>query len=209
MKRALSSIATAIVVVAAYACGGAVEPGNGDASNDGAPIQDASSPICPSSPPSSGASCSPTNATCEYGSDPDFECNTVARCTTQGWQLDTPSSGPGCPTPSNASGCPDSFFDVPTGQHCGDLVNTTCSYPQGFCGCSVGSGGPYPADAAAVATWICDAPEAGCPMPRPKLGSACAQDNLQCDYSVCALPMGESVICQDGAWQEQAYGCAL
>lgn len=200
----------ASALVASFAaCGGAIDPGGNDGgTNDGSPIEDASTPHCPTSVPSSNASCSPLGASCEYGGDPNYECNTIAMCTSSGWNVQAPVGEP-CPTPSNSTSCPDAFFDVPTGQHCGALVGLTCSYPQGFCGCSVGSGGPVPADASAVATWVCDTPEPGCPMPRPKLGTACTQDGLQCDYSPCALVMGESVACQNGAWQDQPYGCAL
>ena len=203
MKKHLALVFGACVV----ACGGATIEPIPDGGPDASPIQDAGSPYCPSSAPSSGSSCNGEGLYCEYGSDPSLSCNTVARCMGGHWNVQGPYGQ--CPTPANPSACPATFASVPVGEHCGDLVGTTCSYPQGFCGCSVGSGGPYPEDASAVATWICDAPAQGCPMPRPKLGTACAQENLECDYSPCSLPSGASIICQQGAWQDLPYGCAL
>jgi len=184
------------------ACGGDVfeNPDGG--------TSDAGSTYCPSSPPAQGAACSDPNMWCEYGSDPDLSCNTVANCSNGEWSVQTPPSN-GCPTPPNPSSCPASFASVPVGSHCGALVGTTCSYAQGFCGCTIGSGGPYPEDAAAVATWVCDAPTTGCPLPRPKLGTPCSQEGLQCDYSSCSLPTGVTLTCQSGAWQNTPFGCAL
>ena len=204
MKRVAS-----LVFLGVVACGGqAIDPlqdgGNG---TDSSPISDAGSPNCPSALPTQGSACSKLGAWCEYGSDPNLNCNAIAQCTSSGWQISTPV--PGCPTPTNPSACPATFSSVPVGQHCGDLVGTTCDYPQGFCGCNVPVSGPYPEDASAVATWMCDAPEPGCPMPRPKLGTVCSQEGLQCDYSSCTLPTGTSVVCQNGAWQDQPFGCAL
>jgi hypothetical protein len=206
MKR----IVAFLVVAGVVACGGAtVDPlqDGGNGNDSGPPPSDAGSPYCPSSPPAEGSSCSSPNLYCEWGNDPNMSCNTIAQCVGGQWMVQKPSGQ--CPTPPNPSACPATFASVPVGQHCGDLVGTTCEYPQGFCGCAVPSGGPYPEDASAVATWICDAPQAGCPMPRPKLGTACSQPGLQCDYSPCSLPTGASLVCQNGAWQDQPYGCAL
>jgi len=202
----MRKILGAAVFAGVVACGGVVSSGD-DSGSDGSPIEDASSPYCPSSAPSNGAACSKEGLYCEYGSDPNLSCNTVAQCTGGSWTVNTPA--PDCPTPPNPSPCPATWASVPVGQHCGNLVGTTCSYAQGFCGCSVGGGGPVPADASAVATWICDTPEAGCPQPRPRLGTTCSPNNLQCDYSPCELPTGTSIACIDGVWEEQPYGCAL
>ncbi len=186
------------------ACGGVTDnPGN-DAGNG----SDAPAPNCPAAAPGHGASCSHQGLTCEYGSDPNMNCNVVAQCESSTWIATSISNGE-CPTLPNTSACPATFASVPVGDHCGALVGTTCSYSQGFCGCSVGGGGPYPEDAAAVATWMCDAPESGCPTPRPKLGTSCSNEGLQCDYSTCSLPTGASVTCTNGAWQNSQYGCAL
>jgi hypothetical protein len=202
------SVATGFLVVA---CGGTVLGGDdgGTGGAGGHPGSDAGSTYCPSTLPPQGTACSDEGLYCEYGDDPNLNCDTITQCYGGQWNVEKGYGGT-CPTPpANPSGCPDSFASVPVGQHCGTLVGTTCSYPQGFCGCSIGSGGPYPEDAAAVATWICDAPATGCPMPRPKLGTPCSQDNLECDYSPCSLPSGVSLICQSGAWQDAPYGCAL
>jgi hypothetical protein len=204
----MSRIVVVLSCALACACGGAIVNPLEDGGTDGGPTSDAPSPYCPSTAPGQGGSCSHDGVSCEYGSDPNINCNIVAICVGGSWNVSSMSNGE-CPTPPNPSDCPATFASVPVGQHCGNLVGTTCSYQQGFCGCSVGSGGPYPADAAAVATWVCDAPEAGCPLPRPRLGTSCTQDALQCDYSSCELPTGASLVCKDGAWEDQPYGCAL
>ncbi|HEY1957796.1 MAG TPA: hypothetical protein VGH28_19380 [Polyangiaceae bacterium] len=197
MKKAV------LLVLFTIACDGAlfVEPG------DGGPTPDAGSSECPSSPPEQGASCDHEGLDCEWGNDPNLACNTTGHCSGGQWSVQVAFGQ--CPTPPNPSGCPSSFTSVPVGQLCGSLVGTTCSYQQGFCGCSAETGGPYPADAAAIATWICESPEPGCPQPRPKLGSSCSQEGLACDYAPCSLPTGASLVCQNGAWQDQPYGCAL
>ena len=189
-----------LFAIGIVACGGNVFEG-GDAGND------AGSTYCPTTPPASGSACNDPQLYCEWGSDPNLSCNTIGQCTGGQWNIQQPYGV--CPTPPNGSDCPSSFASVPVGDHCGALVGLSCEYPQGFCGCSIGSGGPYPEDAAAVATWVCDSPEPGCPMPRPKLGTPCSQDGLACDYSSCSLPSGASLVCQGGAWQNQPYGCAL
>jgi hypothetical protein len=206
MKRIAVVVLGAAVV---FACGGAtIDPlEDSGEHNDATPGSDAGSPYCPSSPPAQGSSCPKPNLWCEYGSDPNLACNITAQCVGGTWQVQKPYGQ--CPTPPNPNNCPESFGSVPTGQLCGNLVGTTCEYPQGFCGCAVPSGGPYPEDASAVARWVCDSPTPGCPMPRPKLGTSCNQNGLQCDYSPCDLPSGASLVCQDGAWENQPYGCAL
>jgi hypothetical protein len=203
--------ALGFVFAGMVACGGAVidplqDGGNGNDSGPG-PGSDAGSPYCPSTQPAEGSSCSVEQMFCEYGNDPNMQCNVIAQCSLGHWTVMKP--GGQCPTPPNPSACPATFASVPVGQHCGTLVGTTCDYPQGFCGCAVPQMGPYPEDASAVAIWTCDSPEPGCPMPRPKLGTSCTQEGLQCDYSPCSLPTGASLVCQSGAWQEQQYGCAL
>ena len=192
----------------AAACGGTtLEPGDGG-SDSGPPSDGGLVPTCPASAPASGAACATDGLSCEYGSDPNLQCNVYAQCNLGHWTVSTPPPS-GCPTPPNDSQCPSSYASVPVGQLCGVLVGLTCSYPQGFCGCAVPQMGPYPADASAVAEWICDQPEQGCPQPRPKLGSACSQENKVCDYGSCSLPTGTSIICKNGAWENAPFGCAL
>ena len=200
-----TAIFGALLLMSSAACGG-ISDNNG---NDGGG-NDAPSPVCPSSPPSASipSSCSDPGVTCEYGSDPNPYCNTVATCTSGTWSVQEPSPS-GCPTPPNPTSCPATFASVPVGTHCGALVGTTCEYPQGNCGCAVQSGGPYPEDASAVALWFCDDPGPGCPMPRPRFGAACSQPGLDCDYSSCTLQTGVNVVCKDGAWENQPIGCAL
>jgi hypothetical protein len=191
------------------ACGGAtLDPGTDSGTDSSPPSDGGLGPLCPPTAPSDGSPCSKEGLSCEYGSDPNLYCNAYAQCSLGKWQVNVPPPS-GCPTQPNQGTCPSSYASVPVGQLCGNLVGLTCSYPQGFCGCAVPSFGPYPADASAVAEWVCDQPEQGCPQPRPKLGSACSKPGQTCDYGSCSLPTGTSIICQDGAWENAPFGCAL
>jgi hypothetical protein len=205
----LPFVAATLGFVAA-ACGGAtLDPGTDGGSDSSPPPSDGGLvPACPTSAPTEGAACTPEGVSCEYGNDPSLQCNVYAQCSLGHWQVNKPTVF-GCPTPPNDSACPGSYASVPVGQACGALVGTTCSYPQGFCGCAVPQFGPYPEDASAAAVWVCDQPEPGCPQPRPKLGSACTQENQACDYGTCSLPTGTSMICKNGAWENAPFGCAL
>ena len=189
------------------ACGGAtLEPiDDGGHDKDSSPGNDAGT-YCPSTVPANNSACSKNGLWCEWGNDPNMSCNTTAQCANGSWIV---MEGADCLTPPNPSSCPATFASVPAGELCGNLVGTTCQYEKGMCGCAVPSGGPYPEDAAAVARWYCDSPAAGCPMPRPKLGTSCNSEGLQCDYSPCTLPTGASLVCQGGAWENQPFGCAL
>lgn len=194
-----------LVLVALAACGGVTLDPIDDGGADASPTNDAGSPYCPTSPPTQNASCSKNGLWCEWGSDPNLNCNTTAQCANGSWIV---NQGASCITPPNSSSCPATFASVPVNQLCGDLVGTTCEYAQGACGCAVPSG-PYPEDASAVAKWYCDDPAAGCPTPRPKLGTSCNSEGLECDYSPCTLPTGASIVCQGGTWANQPFGCAL
>ncbi|HSQ64288.1 MAG TPA: hypothetical protein VLM85_13770 [Polyangiaceae bacterium] len=190
-------------------CGGAtLDPGSDGGADSSPPSDGGLGPSCPATVPNADSPCSKEGLSCEYGSDPNLSCNTYAQCSLGRWQVMTPPPS-GCPTPPNPSSCPSTYASVPVGQLCGNLVGLLCSYPLGFCGCEVPQFGPYPADGAAVAQWVCDQPEQGCPQPRPKLGSVCTQPGQMCDYGACSLPTGTSVQCQDGAWQNAPFGCAL
>lgn len=188
-----------------WACGGTTLEPIDDGGTDSSPGNDAGT-YCPSSPPKQNDSCSKDGLWCEWGSDPNLSCNTTAQCANGSWIV---TQGADCVTPPNPSSCPATFASVPVGQSCGSLVGTTCQYDKGMCGCAVPSSGPYPEDAAAVAKWYCDDPGAGCPMPRPKLGTKCNSEGLECDYSSCVLPTGVSLVCKGGAWENQPFGCAL
>jgi hypothetical protein len=170
---------------------------------------------CPPSAPEAGAPCVPQTlpypfvAWCEYGSDP--HCVTAARCdgTTSTWVV-TPCNG-------NPSGCP-SAYEPDAGGAC--PVQGLCNYPEGQCGC-LGCGGNgvctalCGADASPSDTiWQC-APwpvPAGCPWPRPLLGTPCSEPlSLNCYYGddcFCALPLDPLMQCVEGTWAVyQGGGC--
>jgi hypothetical protein len=201
MKRIVSLF---FPLAAVLACGGATLDPLDDGGTDSSPANDAGS-YCPSSPPAQNAACSKNGLWCEYGNNPSITCNTTAQCANGSWIV---TVGADCFTPPNSSACAATFDSVPVGQSCGNLAGTFCSYEKGQCGCTVPNG-PVPEDASAAAKWFCDEPAAGCPMPRPRLGTACTSEGLECDYSPCVLPTGASLVCQGGAWENQPYGCAL
>jgi hypothetical protein len=70
--------------------------------------------------------------------------------------------GPGCPA-THAEGAK---------RGCCSKDAQVCAYSEGLCACSRG-------------VWACAHPAAGCPPFRPRMGSACSNTNLHCDYGIC------------------------
>jgi hypothetical protein len=175
----------------ASACGGVVS-GGGDGGVDGGDASPQWSPVCPEMEPSQGSSCSQEGINCEYA------CSDVVVCSDGTWagavnagQDITCDAGP------NPSACPTSLSSIPAGSACtGDGL--VCIYAAGLCECT-SPGDPTPD---AGASWSCG-PEPGCPMPRPRIGSACTSPNEKCDYAPC----GDSVSCTSGVWQPAFVGC--
>ncbi len=184
----------------------AADRGDDGAAMDSASV-DARTFSCPPSPPEAGAPCVPPRGgcdggscmsllkVCEYGEDPNLACNTLYVCDDAGtW---TPRAvgvaDASCPTAPNDSKCAIDFASVPRGQACAPTDPALCSYTEGFCGCAkVGNS----ADGGSVMKWSCEAPVPGCPVPRPKLGSACNLDSaLECDYWGCGLQTGVWMYC--------------
>jgi hypothetical protein len=206
--------ALAIAASSAAACGQTVgEPvtGPGDAGGggdtgggDGGGLV----PGCTVSAPSSGGACSPQGLECEYGTDPNLECETIARCDAAGWSI-TPPASSGCPTPAPGASCPASYSVVPQDATC--TTATSCAYPQGTCSCEVYCGPQYPTghmcEAGTPMTWQCTgATTQGCPSSRPRVGSACTDAGLQCNYGDCN---SIGVVCQSGTWHTQQNGCPI
>jgi hypothetical protein len=131
---------------------------------------------------------------CEYGNDPNPDCNVIYSCGASGW------STPG-PSQCVAGTCPQSYADVPQFQDCMPQ-GLDCAYAQGQCNCAdtVPASGPSP-------KWQCSTPMQGCPEPRPRIGSMCTVPGLDCDYGACTG--GVNVECTQGAWQEQATACPV
>ena len=97
--------------------------------------------------------------------------------------------------------CPNTYGDVPKGQACSPL-GLDCAYAQGQCNCAdtVPASGPTP-------VWQCSTPAAGCPDPRPRIGSSCTQEGLSCDYGACTG--GVELQCTGGVWASQVTACPV
>jgi len=151
---------------------------------------------CPASLPTAGAACSPSGISCEYGDDPNPECNTIVTCQgSAGW------SGPPPGSHCMPGTCPATYADVPQGKDCSPF-GLDCAYPQGQCNCAetVPASGPNP-------VWQCSTPASGCPEPRPREGSACSSPGLTCDYGACTG--GVSLECSDGYWRVAQVACPV
>jgi hypothetical protein len=124
-----------------------------------------------------------------------MQCDTIATCTGGTWHVQPPTNtvcrgstggdDPGCPATSSA---------VPVGQSCSPQM--TCGYGDTVCYCYIDHTG-------APQIWGCFPATSGCPFPRPRVGSPCTTDGLQCDYSSC----GDSIACTGGLWTVSNGGC--
>jgi hypothetical protein len=159
---------------------------------------------CPATPPAQGSPCAkPGGLQCEYGSDWDSECNTLADCYTPQatWEIRSPSTIPGqCPTPpTGGASCPDTPEQA-TGT-C-SAVGTICEYaPHALCSCfdngEVTNQGPVGPE------WFCETGhEAPCPATRPRIGSTCpaSAEDTTCQYQICGR--GGVTWCHAGIWLE-------
>jgi hypothetical protein len=147
---------------------------------------------CPAKAPSPGSGCSPVGLDCEYGNNANAQCNVIFSCTITGWQ--PPTSGGSCP----GGMCPLTFDQVPQGMPCSPQ-GLDCSYLKGQCNCA----GTLPVSMGVV--WQCSVPAQGCPNPRPRIGAACSQDALACDYGACTG--GIELTCQGGYWRQTMTLC--
>jgi hypothetical protein len=181
----------------------------GDSGDAGA-APDAPSPFCPASPPAQYSSCaSSAEYACSWGTDPRFDCRTIAFCGIP----EDPDGGPdggftgpvwvvqnlGCPTPppdcpSAPPPYPDAggLVDLPpceaaqAGLECtygGDAY--TCAPCPGPTLCLRGSDGGIPYH------WYRTTLASGCPKgdpggTLPNWGAACSDPGLLCDYNPCA-----------------------
>jgi hypothetical protein len=218
---------SALVFVLFAGCGGTVVGGGGDGggggsggsggspgSDSGNPGSDSSSdaPVpgtdssvppggfCPSTLPTSDAACSPVGLVCEYGSNPNSQCDMLYGCTSSGWSDETTKSA--CPTTE----CPASYASVsgPSQDHPCTVNGAECSYPtQGTCLCTSDPGG-LPTTGGPL--WECTAATAMCPSPRPRLGSACSTEGASCDYGACTG--GIEIVCKGGYWlRDEMVAC--
>jgi len=205
-------------------CGGSVAPGPGGSSSgvsgsSGSRTDDAGvvrAPWCPSTLPEAGAPCAPTtvpqpgqdSATpppgvspeCEYGDDP--HCTTNGLCTNSNgdtpfqWYVSPPD--PSCG--GNSAYCPSSSSAFPVNS-VGCAGGASCTYQWGRCFCmvcqdNVSSGNPC-GQGVTGTEWSCQDWEqpAGCPEPRPLLGTSCSVPMQVCGGSPDPL-----MKCVEGYW---------
>lgn len=207
MRSLLAVGAAAAALAVLVACGGSTTGSGADAGSDGNGSSGSSGgsgsgsssgsfvPGCPSAQPTGdNTACGPNGLQCEYGASPNPSCNELWECLNGTWSGGGPGS-PGCP----AGTCPAQFSGVPQGQACMP-DGFDCAYAEGQCDCSsTGLGGT-----STTPTWQCFQP-AGCPQPRPKLGAACSQEGLSCDYGSCSGGVAET--CTGGYWREANVAC--
>ena len=186
-------------------CGGTTFTGSG--TDDGGPGTDAgpagdsgtppsdggSGPACPASAPPGGTACPSVGLECEYGQNIDPSCNSIAQCTPSGWMY---SGGINCP----AGTCPTSYGEMGSCTPQGLL----CGYPQGTCSCGFGFGPPVLRDGGGP-FWTCGQNAAGCPYPRPDIGTACSTEGQSCNYAACAG--GVALQCEGGVWKRTFLPC--
>jgi hypothetical protein len=204
------SLSAAFVFAISGACGGAItsidDAGtDGATGNDGSTTSDAcigtncTNPPpngCPTSPPANASACTEAQdqLKCEYGTNPEPDCNQMFFCNQGHWQ--DQSSGTICAPQSQ---CPASYAAVPANQVCSP-VDFSCAYPQGECICSMGEG-----VVKQNPTWECLPAVSGCPSPRADLGTSCDVPDQQCDYGSCSGGLAEE--CKDGIWIEVFTPC--
>jgi hypothetical protein len=116
------------------------------------------------------------------------------------WTLGNPDGGDSCQT-LDPSRCPPSFDTVPRGAGCAGAPSY-CDYPLGRCRCAAAEASPGP-------IWSCQDPAPLCPQPRPRLGSACAQEGLVCAYGACGSTDGDTEICRSAVWLPIVLDCSL
>jgi hypothetical protein len=164
------------------------------------------SPVCPATIPTEGSACTQQTVQCEYGTAWwNVACDVVLQCQNTRWTKYQASFEACSPQPGpNPAACPSTYAGVAQGTACSD-TGVSCWYPQAECSCQLPLGGPPPPnlDGGPAGYWGC-VPEPGCPMPRPRLGTACGVESTYCTYEACAYAQS----CTNGVWQSQPMACA-
>jgi hypothetical protein len=180
---------------------------DGNSGEDGQPCVGGGIPCvssaCPSTPPTAGTICTTNNLWCEYGSSPNPRCDDLWQCLGRDppytWHNMTMTSTGICSPPGAV--CPVSYaVAMATSGNC--MTERICDYPEGTCLCTSFPGG-NPAINGPV--WSCIPLSAGCPSPRPQLGSPCTTPGPLCDYGACSGGVDEQ--CIDGFWAIATVGC--
>jgi hypothetical protein len=213
-RRAALAPLCACLVASVFACGGSTSSvgsgGGGASSSSGGGTSSGSAPggtACPPVAPNAKTSCSVAGLQCEYGTDPDLSCDDLATCSSGSWQSTEGTAAQACPTPPATGACPATYAAAESAGTC-SASGLACGYTQGRCDCAVATGGP-PSVGTKPTRWLCDDPGTSCPMPRPRVGSACTQSGLTCNYGACSIPDGVGLQCTGGLWQVSPVACAL
>ena|ERR1700690_2070438 len=165
-------------------CGGKVGAG------DGGDATTAWSPVCPESVPAQGSACTNEGLECEYDCD-------VLECAAGTWAGAVLVGGNLCDAGPSSPSCPATISGIIPSASCTNS-GETCVYAEGICQCN-SPGDPTPDGGS---SWFCG-PEQGCPMPRPRIGSACSTPDQRCDYEEC----GANQVCTGGVWQPAIGAC--
>ncbi len=154
-------------------------------------------PPCPVVLPADGSPCAIADFICDYGSNPNPECNTLVQCIDLAWQSMEVRRCPEDPAP-----CPSSVAAA-SGTSCSAADQPElCAFPDGTCVCGYDGHGLPPS------RWICTPPAEGCPDAMPVVGTRCAPSAgapTLCGYGGC---LGPSVTCLGGFWSLYPSGCA-
>jgi hypothetical protein len=211
----LMSLRSVSVFAAAWllsACGGreVTETTDASAQTVDGQVNTKGSSACPSAKPRTGAACTGA-AVCEYGDDPRLACDALITCAAGTWTMTQVPATTGCST-TNSPACP-AAFDGATPGASGCVPNLSCYYPEARCYC----GAMVPGTPVG---WLCDTGTnitmnasafESCPLPRPRIGTACTEVDLTCEYGRC---QGEDDVlaCTNGAWEigpAPTGGCPL
>jgi hypothetical protein len=187
--------------------GGGVDGSSSDGASDGSLTGDAPTlkdgggvvpTSCPSTPPIQGMACGTVGETCEYGSAWWLHCDTVVKCGTDHLWMPTELGTGSCPG-EGAPSCPATYASALGAGECAGPAD--CDYPQGHCTCLGYCGGPPP-PGPVPSTFHCSAAPSGCPVPRPRAGTACATEGKTCEYMLGCCG-GTVLQCTSGEWQAQ------
>jgi hypothetical protein len=153
---------------------------------------------CPAVAPHEGDPCARVDLGCEYGADPNPNCNSLAECKTASGSLQwTIRHGVGsglfagsCPTRDGGASCSGGATLA-----CSDGLS--CNHPSGRCACVHQIPGDAGPPTPPTLQWVCDGAGKSCPAQRPVLGSVCdTAESTTCTYHASCIEMS----CHAGVW---------
>jgi hypothetical protein len=138
-------------------------------------------------------------------------------CSAGVWVTTQEPADAGCST-TNPPACPSTFAAVTQGAACG-ATPFDCYFPEARCSCAVVvlQGGCI-APTCPAPTWDCDTAatdtddmleDAGCPLPRPRIGSYCPDADFEksCNYGYCQNQADVAILCTSNVWQIENIDC--